>query len=251
MKRISKIGQEPPALTDYRQANAHIPANLVWTRFKKRTDRREAVKKQLRDDQRGLCAYCENALIPQDESVEHFVARDADHDRELDWINLLLCCAGGERPLPEDVADGAVRHDPTGSRTCGHAKLGQTTRILNPLDLPHTPRLFRFKSETGEIVPDEEECARAGVDVHLARNTIDVLGLKARRLSEARLAVMNRLIQDLAADGTTAPFTVQRERELASTYFLPTGTLPAFFTTVRFSLGLGAELHLADIGFQG
>jgi uncharacterized protein (TIGR02646 family) len=151
MKRVLKVQTEPQALTDYKRRFADAPAQLIWTKFKKQTARRESVKKQLRDDQRGLCAYCETALIPEDESVEHFVARDADHGRELDWSNLLLCCAGGERPLPEEVADGALRHDPDGPKTCGHAKLRSQDAVLNPLEIPHTPRLFRIKSETGEI----------------------------------------------------------------------------------------------------
>lgn len=251
MKRVLKAQQEPPALTEYKTRFAKAPAEQIWTKFKKAKERREQVKKQLRDDQRGLCAYCENALIADDESVEHFVARHDDHGRELDWTNLLLCCAGGERPLPEEVEDGDVRYDPEGTKTCGLAKRKTTAAILNPLALPHTPRLFKFTSEDGEIVPDEDECANAGVNVQLAHETIGLLGLKARRLNEARLAVMNKLLQDLADDGTTAPFTLDRERELAGMYLPQTGALPAFFTTIRFSLGMSAELHLAAIGFQG
>lgn len=251
MKHVCKTQQEPPALADYRRDNAHIPANLVWVRFKKQAGRREEVKNQLRKDQRGLCAYCENTLIPRDESVEHFVARDADHGRELDWTNLLLCCVGGERPLAEEVADGDVRYDPDGPKTCGHAKLKSREAILNPLALPHAPRLFKFKSESGEIVPDEDQCAKAGVDVQLARDTIDVLGLKAGRLNGARLTLMNQLLQELASAGHTQPFTLDRERELAAFYLPQAGFLPAFFTTLRYSLGSGAEMHLAAIGFQG
>jgi uncharacterized protein (TIGR02646 family) len=251
MKRVLKTQQEPPALAEYKARFAQAPAERIWTKFKTATERREQVKAQLRNDQRGLCAYCENALIPKDESVEHFVARDADHGRELDWTNLLLCCAGGERPLPEEVADGAVRYDPTGAKTCGHAKRNSTAAILNPLNLPHAPRLFTFKSETGEIVPDEGECAKAGVDVQLAHDTIAVLGLKAGRLNGARLALINQLLEELARAGHTHPFTLDRERELAAIYLPQSGFLPAFFTTVRFSLGAGAEMHLAAIGFQG
>jgi len=251
MKRVLKAQQEPPELTTYRERFACAPAEQIWTKFKKAKERRERVKKQLRDDQRGLCAYCENALIPDDESVEHFVARDADHGRELDWANLLLCCAGGERPLPEEVADGDVRYDPEGTKTCGLAKWKSTAAILNPLVLPHTPRLFKFKSETGEIEPDEDECVKAGVDVQLAHNTITILGLKAGRLNVARLALMNQLLGELADAGPTEPYTLGRERELAGMYLPQTGFLPAFFTTVRFSLGVGAEVHLASIGFHG
>lgn len=251
MKRVLKTQPEPQELADYKRDNAHIPVNFVWSRFKKRDDRREPVKTRLRDDQRGLCAYCENSLISQDESVEHFVARDADHSRELDWTNLLLCCAGGERPLPEDVADGDVRYDASRSYTCGHAKRNSRSAILNPLDLPHSPRLFKFKTENGEIVPDEAECAKAGVDAQLAHDTITVLGLKARRLNEARLSIMNKLIEEMAEVSATAPFTLNRERELAGMYLPQAGFLPAFFTTVRFTLGAGAEMHLTAIGFQG
>lgn len=251
MKRVLKAHKEPSALSDYKARFVHAPAEHTWAKFKKATGRRERVKADLRRDQRGLCAYCENTLIPDDESVEHFVAREADHNLELDWTNLLLCCAGGERPLPEEVADGAVRYDPTGPKTCGHAKANSTAAILNPLALPHTPRLFRFRSENGEIVPDEDECAKAGVAVQLAHDTIAVLGLKARRLSAARLGLMNKLLDEVAEDGTAGAFTFERERELAAIYLPKTGSLPAFFTTVRFSLGAGAEAHLTAIGFEG
>jgi len=251
MKRVRKAQHEPPELAEYKARFAQAPAERTWNKFKKAAERRVPVKAQLRNDQRGLCAYCENALIPQDESVEHFVPNAAGDGQELEWTNLLLCCKGGEQPLLEEVADGNARYDATGSKTCGHAKRNSTVAIFNPLHLPHSPRLFKFRSENGEIVPDEEECARAGVNVQLAHETIGVLELKARRLSEARLEVMNRLLEDLAKAGTADPFTLERERELAAIYLPAAGNLPAFFTTLRFTLGAGAEVHLATIGFQG
>lgn len=251
MKRVLKTQGEPAALADYKARFAAAPAEHTWSKFKRERERREQVKAQLRTDQRGLCAYCENALIPEDESVEHFVARYIDHLKELDWTNLLLCCAGGERPLPEDVADGGVRYNPAGPKTCGHAKLNCADPILNPLDLPHTPRLFRFKSESGEILPDEDECRRAGVDVQRATETVRVLGLTANRLNRARLALLTTLMEHLAEAGTTLPFSQDRERELASIHVPQTGDLPAFFTTIRYVLGAGAEVYLSSIRFEG
>lgn len=250
MKRVLKMATEPPALTAYKARFVNAPRLPLWRDFKRTPGKRE-VQDQLRVDQRGLCAYCENSLIPNDESVEHFVARDADHDRELDWTNLLLCCAGGSLPLPEDVEDAEVRHDSDGLKTCGHAKLGSTQLILNPLEITHTPRLFRFKSETGEIQPDATECERAGVDTALASRTIEVLGLQAGRLNRARLGLLNDLLMELSEEGETEPFSGEREQQLAQIYFPGTGSLPAFFTTVRFGLGEGAEVHLASIRFQG
>lgn len=251
MKGIVKRVQEPEELANYRASFSHVPAKLTWVKFKKQAQRREAVKTALREDQRGLCAFCENSLISCDESVEHFVARHTDHGQELTWGNLLLCCAGGERPLPEQVADAGTRYSSADHKTCGHSKLESTEAILCPLHLPHTPRLFRFKSETGEIVPDGPACRQAGIDQQVAADTIRVLNLHAGRLNNARLALLNMISEELAEAGAGDPFTVDRELELASDYLPTVGPLPAFFTTLRFALGEGAELHLSNIGFRG
>jgi hypothetical protein len=100
-------------------------------------------------------------------------------------------------------------------------------------------------------MPDVSECAVACVEVVLCDQTINVLGLKARRLNEARLAMMNKLIDELASEGTSEPFTPERERELAAIYIPPSGPLPSFFTVLRFILGAGGEAHLAEMGFEG
>jgi uncharacterized protein (TIGR02646 family) len=251
MKRIRKSQPEPTELADYRARFAKAPKPPGWNDFKADQHRREPVKDRLREDQRGLCAYCENALIPVDESVEHFVARRTDHARELDWSNLLLTCAGGERPLPEDVPDAAARFDASGSKSCGHAKLATNAEILNPLDLPAFPRVFRFKSENGDIVPDLAACLDAGVDAGVAEQTLTWLNLRARRLSRARVALLEELLRQLATDGVDSAFTSARSREISAEQIPATGHLPAFFTTIRWFLGQGAEAHLQAIGFEG
>lgn len=252
MKRVLKSQAEPPSLTEYKQRFQKAPANWTWVQFKKQDARREGVKTQLRADQRGLCAYCENALIPQDESVEHFVARDTDHALELDWTNLLLCCSGGERPLSEEVADGATRYDPNGPKTCGHAKLASAAAILNPLSLPAVPRLVRYKSESGEILPDEALCQQFGINPQVVALTISTLGLQASRLNKARRAILSALM-DMLGDpaAANAPFSLEREQQLAAEQVPSSGLLPGFFTTIRYTLGQGAEAHLEAIGFQG
>jgi uncharacterized protein (TIGR02646 family) len=238
-------------LADYRARFANAPTPPGWNEFKRAPERREPVKARLREDQRGLCAYCENRLVPEDESVEHFVARASDHARELDWTNLLLCCAGGERPLPEDLPDAGTRYDPNSPKTCGHAKLANSLPILNPLDIPAFPRLFRFSSETGAIHPDDDNCLAAGLDANLARQTITVLGLDASRLNRARLSVLDELLNQLATDGDATAFTSARAQEIAAEQIPATGTLPSFFTTIRWILGAGAEAHLNAVTFQG
>ncbi len=251
MKHVRKSQPEPQELADYRARFASAPRPPSWNEFKKAPERREPVKKRLRDDQRGLCAYCEHRLVPEDESVEHFVPKSADHARELDWSNLLLCCAGGERPLPEDLPDARTRFDPHSAKTCGHAKRTNLLPILNPLEVQAFPRLFRFGSETGAIQPDEDGCRSAGVDSNLAEQTIAVLSLRAGRLNRARSAVLEELLSQLASDGTAPAFSTDRAREISMQQMPATGALPTFFTTIRWFLGPAAESHLAAIGYQG
>ena len=91
MKRVVKSPDEPPVLAEYKRDNAHIPANLVWARYKKRPDRREPVKEPLRTDQRGLCAYCENLLIPRMSPLS--ISSDAMPITARNWIGAISCSA--------------------------------------------------------------------------------------------------------------------------------------------------------------
>ena len=251
MKSIRKSQPEPVELADYRARFAAAPRPPSWSEFKADSRRREPVKARLRQDQRNLCAYCEKRLRPQDESVEHIVARSADHTRELDWSNLLLCCGGGEKPLPEESDHAAVRHESNRGKTCGHAKLANPAASFNPLRLPLTPRLFQFSSENGAIHPDVVGCGSAGVEATLAENTITVLNLRASRLNRARHALLWELLDQLDVDGAAPAITTERASEIAAQQIPATGALPAFFTTIRWVLGQGAETHLQAVGFIG
>lgn len=250
MKHVRKSQPEPPQLADYRSRFALAPKPPSWNEFKKDPRRREPVKDSLRLDQRGLCAYCETRLVLGDESVEHVIAKSADHTRELDWSNLLLCCAGGERPFPEDLSDAAWRGE-AGTRTCGHAKLASQLSILNPLEIPRFPRLFRFNSEDGAIQPDNDQCHSARIDAALAEQTISVLGLRAGRLNRARLAIFDELLDQLSAATASPAFSAAREREIATEQISAAGDLPAFFTAIRWFLGEAAETHLRAVDFRG
>ena len=243
MKYVRKSAIEPPVLTVYKDKFAGQPTQLKWDKFKKNTARRDAVRKQLRDDQRGLCAYCENIVFAQDESVEHLVPRSAGLMHELDWNNLVLCCLGGERPISEDVPDAAVRYDADGSRSCGHAKKGHPCPVVNPRALPVSRRLFRFSSEDGSILCDEASCVAIGVAVDDVETAIVTCGLRAGRLNRARLAVINAL-EEMLANGDA-------ERQIAEDILPADGYLPAFFTTIRWYLGQDAEDHLQSINFAG
>jgi hypothetical protein len=89
------------------------------------------------------------------------------------------------------------------------------------------------------------------VDAALASQTLNVLGLHAGRLNRARLAILQELEHQLAADGVAPAFSTDRAREIAAQQIPVMGSLPAFFTTLRWFLGQGADAHLNAIAFQG
>jgi uncharacterized protein (TIGR02646 family) len=251
MKNVLKSLPEPQELVDYRARFARAPNPRGWNGFKADPRRREPIKNQLRADQRGLCAYCESTLFQREESVEHIILRWMDHSRELDWNNLLLCCDGGSKPLPEGLSDFRQPAQSSQDKSCGHARLGNPAPILDPLHLPPFPCLFRFRSETGEICPDENACRTGAIDANLAGQTVTVLGLRAGRLNRARYAVLDEILRQLASDGAAPAFSPARAQEIAAEQIPSTGHLPAFFTTIRWALGAGAENHLRATGYQG
>ena len=56
---------------------------------------------------------------------------------------------------------------------------------MNPRTIPPFPRLFRFSSELGEILPDEVKCGLAGISPSEVDASIVTCGLRAGRLNHA------------------------------------------------------------------
>lgn len=91
MKNIVK-GQEPHLLANYVQANS----TNTWEQCVRSPTRRDAIQKEIRLNQGGLCAYCEIDLKPADANghadfrVEHFHPKSdtTTHNWHLDWQNL-------------------------------------------------------------------------------------------------------------------------------------------------------------------
>jgi len=207
LKRVRKSLPEPQELADFRQRFAAAPRSPTWREFAADPRRREPIRRRLREDQRGLCAYCESSISPGNECVEHFVAKSIDHARELDWSDLLVCCLGGEKYASEEIENraGSSHYEP--ARTCGHSKMGSPNSILNPRAIPLHPRLFYFALGTGEIRADLDCCRSAGIEASLAEQTILTLNLRAKRLNRARLALLDELLDQCGTNfsGERAP----------------------------------------------
>jgi uncharacterized protein (TIGR02646 family) len=251
MKKVLK-SPEPDELTKYKQR--YTSQLRKWGKHaSKKSDLKSAIQTTLVSDQKGICAYCETRIREKFCSVEHFIpceqsTREQNYD--LDWQNMLAVCK-----LPGAIEDENVDNSqlPHKYPCCGKAKdnFVPDGRLLNPLELP-TSRLFRFKREDGEILPDEANCEKEGIPVASVQFTIQKLGLNVERLKTLRLAVIKKIEEELNFydDGIIDPTVI--EKQVASEYFNNgRENYPRFFTTIRWALSNGAEEHLLDISYSG
>lgn len=241
MKHVGK-SPEPPALLAFRLSNP----DDTWDQFK------DPLGSDLSDfrqvpwaDQRGLCAYCEGVLsnAPAKASIEHFHPKSksdclvgGQDNWHLRWSNLLgSCLGGGSHP------------DASCDRKKGGVELCE--KILNPLLLP-TARCFDVNPLTGEMYVSHDcpPALRACAD-----RTLEVLGLRCKRLNHERRKVLRSVIEQIRrrtdelchAGTSTENADAQVARELALARFPSEGQLVPHFTSSRSLLGPAAENALA------
>jgi uncharacterized protein (TIGR02646 family) len=262
MKKVLKL-EEPPALRAYREANP----NATWENFKNECQEgHKAVQATLRQNQRNLCAYCENSMPTfcglghPDFRVEHFHPKKRPPEPPpnwgLDWRNLLGVCTGGNI---KDV--GETQRFTSPDHSCDVPKADQVLDdiILNPLwHVPAFPMIFKFDEQGGMDV-DMEQCPE---DLQRrARKTIEHLNLspaeskkhtKIPRLIRFREAVIRKLraeLVQLIKQGKTRDAAME---ELAMAYFQENPEAsPRFFSCIRWYLGPFAEERLKRIGYNG
>ncbi len=255
MKKIFK-GTEPSLLSTYRSTYP----NNKWVQFRNNNKRRIQTQVQLKNDQNGICAYCEIDLREKDATgesdfrVEHFHPKDdssTSHNWNLDWNNLLGCCHGGSQ---RNVTDAIIRfssHD----NSCDIPKKNKNLDgvILNPLQLPAFPALFSCNRSSGLLIVNVANCQQAGVAETKAQQTICELKLDAPRLNRFRATVLNALYSQLQLKLSTGSTLEQACSQLAQAHLCKNSQQhwPAFFTSIRSYLGKEAEQHLQSIGYNG
>lgn len=271
MKNVLK-GTSPNALADYVRNHPLSDESHQWEHFKAGATgqvRAAELSERLQEDQRGLCAYCELALIPKyDFRVEHFHPKDDDASNgknywQLRWDNLLGCCHGGSVRVygePERFGAAADQH-------CDAPKGNQILDavIFNPLLLPSFPRLFFYrqvtrleeKDEVLEIVPSRKACNNLTYDgvrgcYTRAQETIVKLNLNSGTLSFLRQAMFENVKRRIF-DRCKAGMSQKDAIESVARAFFPRSKKrwPMFFTVIRWMLGDVAERRLKDIGYQG
>ena len=254
MKNVFK-SPEPEELKKYKKRFAsQFPR---WANLQQNKKAYNATRNTVASDQKGLCAYCEIDLHPSDRCVEHFIPRyqsTSENNCDLDWQNMLANCKGGMEnvDISENENERRISQPPNRVACCSNSKGGYIPddKLLNPLELP-TLRLFRFSSLDGEIRPDETACEKAGIPIEYVQFTIQKLGLNVQRLKNERVSIIGEITEELDErdDGIINPILLKKQ--IASERFgNGKHDWPAFFTTIRWILGEGAEKHLLDISYS-
>lgn len=255
MKNVLK-SPEPDELKNYKRRFSSQFSR--WANLQQNKKAYNSTRNTLVSDQKWLCAYCEIDLHPKDRCIEHFIPRHQstrENNCDLDWQNMLANCKGGMENIDvsEEENERRISQPPNRVACCSAAKADfiPDGKLLNPLELPIF-RLFRFSSLDGEIRPDENACENAGIPIEYVQFTIQKLGLNVQRLRNERVAIISEITQELDArdDGLINPILLKKQ--IASERFGDgKHDWPAFFTTIRWILGEGAEKHLTAISYLG
>lgn len=242
MKRVRRLQEPTPSLTDYLQVDGEMAS---WDRFRSHDAGRayRHLIAELTSVQHGLCGYCEARLTERDRQVEHVVPQGDPRQGALlalDVRNLMACCKGGTAPSDDpDRYLKPVRQN----RSCGEAKDDHTNgEFVDPRELPEIPSVVRVLDD-GSIEADAAACESEGVSADDVVRTIELLNLNARRLlvaREKRWRGLSEAWRELLDD-------LDEMQMAARSELLPVdGRLPAFFTTSRSFFAPAAESVLVE-----
>lgn len=271
MKRIRKRDAPPQELVNYIQDNPVTSEAHTWESFRNNCQSGlKAVRQALFEDQRGLCAYCELELVSKfDFRVSHFhpkraAGQEGDHSWELRWDNMHGACNGGtvyDFQRPDRFVSGNAEANKHCDVVIGNEVLDN--KILNPLNVPAFPRLFRYSEVTLsagryglKIEVDDRNCSNAKyLDeqgcVTRAQETIDHLHLNSENLRLMRQATYEAIKKTIAKFTDSGIDLEEAMRQVADVAFSNSSKWPEFFTVWRFALRDKAEEKLKSINFSG
>ena len=254
MKKISKSAP-PNKLTIYK--TSHPDGSWEGFRNHNSGDDYKEIKQQIFYEQGCLCAYCESSLLNRDSHqrrIEHFHDKEDMSDPQknwgLSWNNILGVCIGGQDQknqyaLPDNLSCDAYKN---------HLKLKKLLlhSLLNPLQVPAFPCLFRFDKRTGYLEPHDTNCSSVTIlnnqsTIDLVKNTIETFNLNCDRLCKQRLEVLyeyERLIKRARNKNNKQIFSQLSKHWLEKPW-------KSFFTTRRCLLGQHAENQLRQLNFNG
>lgn len=250
MKRVTK-SSSCNVLTVYEKK---FPHNL-WDDFYGHNGSKlyNRLKKQIYQDQGGLCAYCECQVTDtHKQRIEHFNDKSnstPSKNLHLDWNNVIGVCLGGS-----DIRNKENPQFRTPANLSCDAYKANHAKILNPLEIEAFPNLFTLDRKTCRLKAHSENCKQVTIPNNpypttkeFVTNTINELNLNCDRLTTDRHKVLiaySREIEKGRRAGDREIF-----KKLAYKWF--SQKFPSFFTTRRILLDKHAEAYLSSINFNG
>jgi len=147
--------------------------------------KREVHSYILKQEQNGLCCYCESRIhgLGRNEShIEHVFPQydDGYPEKKFDYSNLVVSCCGHQC-----IERAVTKLSLSEKHSCGHKKSGvhNAEFFINPVEEKSTSEFFAFDKESGSIFPDN---TLSKLGQQCSRYTIDVLGLDVNYLRNAR-----------------------------------------------------------------
>ncbi|MCX7088743.1 MAG: TIGR02646 family protein [Methylococcales bacterium] len=255
-------GAAPDLLVQYQVENP----TATWEQFKNECQEGyQALQDQLQLEQGNLCCYCEIdtkqglGIGIDDFRVEHFHPKSAidesNHNWALDWQNMLGCCHGGSERYVTDnknrfVAEHAERHSDVLK-----ANFIWDDEILNPLQIPVFPILFKANRKDGSLSVRDNNCRDAGISIEKVNNCLhfEKLNLNSDHLSSLRKATLDALNKQITMALSSGLTIEDAMVNLVKAQLRKDnkGHWPSFFTTIRSYLGEIAEEHLRSINYNG
>ena len=131
------------------KANLENQKNDIWKKFTKKTVVKNAVKKDLLEEQGYICCYCQTRIkMDEKTQIEHFIAMDSDPTKMFDYDNLLASCDGGQQYRTNHNQDDEIEYIP---KFCGHAKTSESLPI-SPLEQNCEEHFDYFLNADDEII---------------------------------------------------------------------------------------------------
>lgn len=260
MKKCLK-GKISPLLKKYQIDNPVA----TWEQFKNECPQGyNSVQRRLRQNQGNLCCYCEIDLkqgygIGNDDfRVEHFHPKSSKknyHNWALDWHNMLGCCHGGTEKYVTDSQNRFIENKNERHSDALKGNFDWDNEILNPLEIPVFPILFKANRKDGSLSVLEDNCRNADIDIEKAKNCLnhEKLNLNSTVLNRHRKKTLDSLNQQIQEQVLAGLSIDQAMLNLAKAQLKKNsnGDFSAFFTTIRSYLGKVAENYLNFIDYQG
>jgi uncharacterized protein (TIGR02646 family) len=209
MKYIEKSSNEPSSLIDWKtQDKMYKRQNSKWKRFGK--PYKENFKKNLINEQGGICCYCEQKLKTDDSHLEHLLPQKLDVFSEsiFEYRNLLCSCQ-------KDLITGDPRH-------CGNSKGSWYDKQLfvSPLDIDCELK-FKYSAD-GRIKSTDEA----------SKETISHLQLDIDKLNSLRESAIEPFIIDPI---TLDEISAEEAQHFAKEYLKQKdGKYNEFYTTIQY-----------------